>query len=122
MKLSSRSLVLLVAFALVAALALPALASEAKTFKNVSLVDQDCALKDKVKANPDGHTRDCALMCSKAGYGVMADGHYYKFDAAGSAKALAALKASTKKDHLRVDVSGQLDGDTLTVESLALVD
>jgi hypothetical protein len=109
-------------FALLAAVALPVLAAEAKSFQNVSLVDVDCSAKAKVQANPDGHTRDCAMMCAKSGYGVLVEGKYYKFDAAGSEKALAALKASSKKDHLRVNVSGQLDGDTLTVESLALVD
>ena len=108
--------------ALFAAVALPLFAAEAKSFQNVSLVDLNCSKKAAVASDPDSHTRDCALMCAKSGYGVMVDGKYYKFDAAGSAKALAALKASSKKDHLRVNVSGQLDGDTLTVESLALVD
>lgn len=107
-------------FALAAVLALPVLASEATSWQNVSLVDVNCS--KKVAANPDGHTRDCAMMCAKSGYGVLVEGKYYTFDAAGSEKALAALKASTKKDHLRVNVTGQLDGNTLTVESLSLVE
>ncbi len=109
-------------FALAAVLALPALASESKDWKNVSLVDLNCSKKAAVQSDPDAHTRDCALMCAKSGYGVMVDGKYYKFDSAGSDKALAALKASGKKDHLRVDVSGALDGDTLTVASIKLLE
>jgi hypothetical protein len=118
----NRVLALFAVLLLVAVVAAPAFAAETTTFRNVTLVDQDCAVKDKVKADPDGHTRNCALMCSKSGYGVFADGKYYKFDEAGSAKALAALKASSKKDHLRVDVTGELDGDTLEVTSLTLLD
>jgi len=41
--------------------ALPALA-ETQTFKNVSVVDAKCAAK--VAANPDEHTRACAMQCS----------------------------------------------------------
>jgi hypothetical protein len=108
--------------ALAAVLALPALASETKNWQNVSLVDLNCSKKAAVTKDPDTHTRDCALLCSKSGYGVLVDGKYYKFDAAGSDQALAALKASSKKDHLRVDVSGELDGDTLTVASLKLLE
>jgi hypothetical protein len=101
-------------------LALPALAA-AETWSNVSLVDQSCATKAKVAENPDGHTRDCALQCSKNGYGVFtADGKYLKFDAAGSEKALAALRASSQKDHLRVTVTGTVEGDTITVATLEL--
>jgi hypothetical protein len=108
--------------AIAAVVALPLFAAESKDWKNVSLVDLNCSKKAAVQSDPDSHTRDCALMCAKSGYGVMVDGKYYKFDAAGSDKALAALKASSKKDHLRVDVSGSLEGDTLIVASLKLVD
>lgn len=101
-------------------LALPALAA-AETWTNVTLVDQQCAKKEKVAQNPDAHTRDCALQCAKNGYGVFtADGKYLKLDAAGSEKALAALKASSQADHLRVNVTGTLAGDTITVESLEM--
>jgi hypothetical protein len=107
--------------AAVALLALPGLAL-ADTWSNVALVDQDCAKKAKVVANPDSHTRDCALMCSKSGYGVFtADGAYLKLDATGSEQALAALRASKQKDHLRANVTGTLEGDTIRVEALELV-
>src|SRR5690349_10610613 len=81
-----------------------------------TLVDVMC--KDKDLA---GHTRKCAVGCSKSGYGlVMSDGKFVKFDEAGNAKALAALKASDKEKDLKAKVTGTLDGDVVKVESLSL--
>ena len=64
----------------------------------------------ELRSSPaDAHTRDCALMCEKSGYGIVtADKKFLKFDADGNAKILAALKASDKTDHLRVNVSGDV--------------
>lgn len=99
--------------------ALPAVAA-AETWKNAPLVDSHCVAK--VKANPDAHERSCAIQCASGGYGILtAEGDYLKFDEAGSAKALEALKTSDKKDTLRADVTGTRDGSTLKVESIALV-
>jgi hypothetical protein len=98
---------------------LPA-AAAAETWKNAPLVDSHCVAK--VKANPDAHERSCAIQCASGGYGILtAEGDYLKFDEAGSAKALEALKASEKKDTLRADVTGTRDGSTLKVESIALL-
>jgi len=109
---------LMASLAALALLTLPA-AALAETWTNAALVDGGCM--KKVKDNPDAHTRDCALKCASAGFGVYtADGHYLKFDDKGNEQALAALKASDQKDHLRVDVKGKLDGETIKVESLAL--
>lgn len=90
-----------------------------ETWTNVSLIDTACHLK--VKNAPDTHTRECALQCVTGGYGVLtADGTYLTFDKAGNDKALAALKASKKADHLRVTVSGERKGDTIVVSSVEL--
>lgn len=90
----------------------------ADTWTKVPLVDSMCALK--VKADPDKHTRECAMQCAKGGYGVLAaDGAYLKFDEAGNAQAVALLKASKAADHLRVTVTGTRKGDTIAVASLA---
>jgi hypothetical protein len=70
------------------------------------------------------HTRDCALMppCLKSGFGVVtSDGTFHPLDAEGNKKAEAALKASTKKDDLRVTVTGEHKGDTFQVSSLKLI-
>jgi hypothetical protein len=81
-----------------------------------TLVDVMC--KDKDIA---GHTRKCALGCAKSGFGVVtADGKFLKLDEAGNAKALAALKASTKDKDLKVAVEGEMDGDIIKVSSLEL--
>ncbi len=99
--------------------ALPALAG-AENYKNVSVVDVNCSTK--VAADPDSHTRACALQCAESGYGIVTkDKQFVKFDAAGNTKIVDALKASDKKDHLRVDVSGDQQGDTLKVKSIKLL-
>ena len=100
-------------------LTLPAVAA-AETYKDVPLVDVNCS--KKVAADPDSHTRACALKCEGSGFGVITgDKRFLKFDAEGNKEVVAALKASDKKDHLRVDVSGDVKGDTLQVKSVKLL-
>jgi hypothetical protein len=95
---------------------MPAFAA-VESYKDVSVADVNCS--KKVAANPDSHTRACALKCEKSGYGIVTqDKHFLKFDAEGNTKILEALKASDKKDHLRVDVSGDVQGDALKVTSI----
>ncbi len=58
----------------------------------------------------------------KSGYGVFtADGKYLKLDAAGDEKALAAIKASKKKDNFKVRVTGDVSGDSIKVTDLKLM-
>lgn len=45
---------------------------------------------------------------------------FLKLDDAGSKKALAALKASSKSDHLRATVTGEAANGTIKVQSLKL--
>jgi hypothetical protein len=49
------------------------------------------------------------------------DKQFLKFDVEGNIKIVEALKASDKKDHLRVDVSGDVQGDALKVSSIKLL-
>lgn len=99
--------------------AMPALAA-VESYKDVSVVDVNCSTK--VAADPDSHTRACALKCAASGFGIVTkDKQFLKFDAEGNAKIADALKASDKKDHLRVDVSGDVQGDTLKVTSIKLL-
>lgn len=91
-------------------------AALADTFHG-TLIDEMCKGKEDVAA----HTTKCAIACSKSGYGIMtADGKYMKFDEAGSAKALEALKATSKTNDLKATVTGDMDGDTLKVSSISL--
>ncbi|MGA7617629.1 MAG: hypothetical protein WBX15_20880 [Thermoanaerobaculia bacterium] len=89
------------------------------TWKNVSIVDTNCHAK--FTKNADAHTRSCALKCAKSGFGVITpDGKFLAFDAKGNELATAALKSSTKKDHLRATVVGEQSGETIAVKSLVL--
>ena len=49
-----------------------------------------------------------------------ADGKFVKFDEEGNAKALAALKASTKESDLKAKVTGTVDGEVVKVSSVEL--
>src|SRR5262249_46377 len=99
--------------------AVPALAAN-ESYKGVSVIDANCS--KKAAADPDAHTRSCALQCAMSGYGILtADKKFIKFDDAGNAKVQEGLKALDKKDHLRADVSGDLQGDTLKVTSIKLL-
>jgi hypothetical protein len=102
----------------VLAMALPAFAA-AENWSNVSIVDTSCSAK--VKADPDSHTRDCALTCAKSGFGILdKDGNYLKFDDKGNHEAMKVLQNSSKKDHLRVNVTGSKDGGVIHVQSVKM--
>jgi hypothetical protein len=91
----------------------------AETWTNVTLIDANCSAK--MKAEPDKHTVQCALHCADSGLGILtADGSFLKFDNAGNQKAIAALKATKKVDHLRATVTGERQGDSIKVQSLKL--
>jgi len=109
------------AVALACALTMLPAALLAETWTGVPLVDRNCS--NKVKDDPDAHPRECALKCAASGYGILtADGGFLAFDADGSKRALQALEASEKADHLRVDVTGTVEEGVLKVESLKLLD
>ena len=99
------------------ALALPL---SAETWKNVSLMDAGCAEKKDVMANPEKHSRSCAMKCAQAGYGAIVDGKFVKFDEKGNDLAKDALKKSNTKDHLRATVNGDLKDGVINVSSLKL--
>lgn len=83
---------------------------------NGTVVDSMCKGKDVAN-----HTRQCALGCAKSGYGIVtSDGKFIKFNEEGNAKALAAIKSSTKEKDLRAKVTGTMDGDVINVESIEL--
>jgi len=108
-----------IAFVLALAMTSSAFAA-AEAWNNVSMIDTQCS--SKAKANPDAHTKDCALMCSKSGFGIVdSSGNYLKFDDKGNQEALKALQSSSKKDHIRVNVSGNKDGNVIHVQSLNLL-
>ena len=66
------------------------------------------------------HTKGCALeeACSAEGYGLVTEGKFYKFDAAGDIKAKQYLKATKKEDNIKVEVTGTMNDEQLVVESI----
>jgi len=101
-----------------AVLAFP-LAAGAETWKNVSVIDTSCL--SKVKADPDQHTKKCAIQCQKGGYGLLTpEGTYLKFDEGGNKKTVEALNTTKKEDHLRATVVGERKGETVTVKSIQI--
>lgn len=71
------------------------------------------------------HPKSCLLApaCRRSGYGVFTNetNKFLLFDEAGNRKALALLQASKKDDNMRVEVSGQIEGDKIKVTSLSLL-
>jgi hypothetical protein len=110
-----KTLVSLLALGLMAA---PALAAT-QSFKDVPVVDVNCS--GKAVDNPDAHTRECALTCKESGFGIVtSDKKFLKFDKDGNAKIVKQLNASKKADHLRVNVTGDVQGDMLKVNTIHL--
>lgn len=107
---------------LFAAVSLAALAAD--TTVKGTLVDLACAREDGAK--PDfgaKHSKDCLQMpdCEKSGYGLMtADKKVIRFDAAGNAQAKKFIADMKKTKDIRVEVTGAVTGDTMTVSKIAL--
>jgi len=100
---------------LTAAAALLSTAAFAESFTG-TVVDVQCKGKDLAS-----HTTKCAVGCAKGGYAlVTSDGKFLKFDEKGNAKALAALKATSKENDLKAKVDGTMDGDVLQVASISI--
>jgi type 1 fimbria pilin len=80
-----------------------------------ALVDQHCAAVDMAT-----HKRSCvtSAACLKSGLGVFADGKFTAFDAAGSAKAKAALEKSKKDSGATFEVTGTVADGKMTVKSI----
>jgi hypothetical protein len=108
---------LIAVLVVVAGLPWVALAAE---WQNVPMVDSMCL--GKVKGDPDKHPTSCALKCADSGYQIKTAAGWVKLDDAGNKLAISSLKASKRKDHIRVDVAGEQKGDVISVSSLKLAD
>src|SRR3954454_18109123 len=79
-----------------------------------TVVDIMCKGKDLA-----GHTRECAVTCSKSGYGlVSADGKFLKVDESGNVRTLPALKKLSRENDLKAKVTGTVSGEILKVDSI----
>ncbi|HUA83300.1 MAG TPA: hypothetical protein VMB85_05535 [Bryobacteraceae bacterium] len=114
------------------------LTASAAEIKGV-LLDKDCSSKAQETISSgtlgapsieggmlaaEAHTREClrAPACEKSGYGVYtSDSKFILFDAAGNRKAIEALKLSKRESDIRVEVTGQIEGNTIKVATLKLL-
>ena len=113
-------------------------AASAAQIKGV-LLDKDCSSKAEESLSSgtgdtpeiaggmlaaEAHTLEClrAAACEKSGYGVYtSDNKYLLFDAAGNRKAIEALKLAKKTTDIRVEVTGEVQGNTIKVVTLKLL-
>jgi hypothetical protein len=88
------------------------------------LVDLSCAKEEGSKAGFGAkHTKECLQMpdCVKSGYGVLtSDKKVVKFDAAGNEQAKKFIADEKKPKDIRVNVTGNVKGDTMSVSKIEL--
>jgi hypothetical protein len=88
------------------------------------LVDLSCAAEDG--KNPGfgvQHTKNCLQMedCANSGYGVLTpDKKVIRFDKAGNDSTRKFLTSITKHNDLKVTVTGNVNGDEMTVNKIEL--
>ena len=107
---------------LLAAAAISAVAAETQVQGH--LVDLACSREEGQKPGFGAkHSKECLQMpeCVKSGYGVLtADKKVIKFDAAGNEKAKKFIAELTKDKDIRVNVTGTMNGDHLSVSKIEL--
>jgi hypothetical protein len=88
------------------------------------VVDNMCAEMHGSEDEAKNHPNACALMaaCEKSGFAVVSGDKTYKLDEQGNKLAADALKSTSVKRGLKVEVEGTLEGDTLHAEKLAAVE
>ena len=115
---------LLGALVVVVSLAIPAAGQSNSQKFSGYLVDAVCAGNHATEPGyAEKHDKNCNLMegCIKSGYSlIMADHKVLKFDSKGNEQALAFIKATDKDKSWKVMVTGTVEGQTLTVKSIAL--
>ena len=107
---------------LFAVLAVSAFAAD--TMVKGYLVDLSCAREEGQKPGFGAkHSKDCLEMeeCAKSGYGVLTeDKKIIMFDSAGNQQAKKFIADLKKPKDLKVNVTGALNGSTMTVNKIEL--
>jgi len=107
---------------LLTAVALSAFAADTKV--QGYLVDIACASEEGQRANFGvKHSKDCLQMpdCAKSGYGVLTDDKkVIKFDAASNEKAKQFIADLKKAKDIKVNVTGTVNGEHMTVSKIEL--
>ena len=88
------------------------------------LVDVSCANEDGTKPGFGAkHSKKCLQMpeCEESGYALLtSDNKVIKFDKAGNATAKQFIAKTDKDKDWKVNVTGDVTGDNMTVQSLEL--
>jgi hypothetical protein len=107
---------------LLAAAAISAVAAETQVQGH--LVDLACAREEGQKPGFGAkHSKMCLQMpeCQKSGYGVLTDDKkVIRFDAASNEKAKKFIADLTKDKDIKVNVTGTMNGDRLSVNKIEL--
>jgi hypothetical protein len=107
---------------LLTAVALSAVAAETQVKGH--LVDLACSREEGQKPGFGAkHSKMCLQMpeCEKSGYGVLTDDKkVIMFDAASNEKAKKFIADLTKDKDIRVNVTGTMSGDRLSVNKIEL--
>jgi hypothetical protein len=107
---------------LLTAMAFSAFAADTKV--QGYLVDIACASEEGQRANFGAkHSKDCLQMpdCAKSGYGLLTDDKkIIKFDAASNAKAKRFIADLKKEKDIKVNVTGTMNGERMTVSKIEL--
>jgi hypothetical protein len=87
------------------------------------LVDAECGAQiagdvEKTAA----HTVSCALSSREAGYGIVSEGKFLKFDDFGNKQAALLLKATEGTSSPKVRVEGHFEEDLVIVSTIETVD
>jgi hypothetical protein len=88
------------------------------------LLDKSCADDDGKKPGfAAKHQKSCLQMkvCAQSGYGVMTeDMKYLTFDKNGNAMAAKLIAGLKKTDDIKINVTGDVQGESIKVTKLAL--
>lgn len=93
----------------------------ADTVKIGILIDAMCGEMSARNAEKSAaHKVSCSLMpnCSESGFGIVADGRFYKFDEGGDQAALDIFENTKKTENLTVKVTGDFLDDSVQVSKL----
>lgn len=89
------------------------------------LIDSTCAARAATRPGfAAGHSKTCLRMpsCADSGYGVLTqDRRFIKFDSNGNEQVKKLLADLAQETGIKVEVSGTMDGDRMTVKNLRLV-
>jgi hypothetical protein len=107
---------------LLTAVALSAFAADTKI--QGYLVDIACGSEEGQRANFGiKHSKECLQMpdCERSGYGLLTDDKkIIKFDAASNAKAKQFIADMKKNNDIKVNVTGTLNGERMTISKIEL--